>query len=307
MSFRLILFGFMAAIGASVAGCAEATLIRRTALVPAPVAPTQTGFALEKGEVQLSGVIDSGAVTPYTSNDGLFFGRTGVAGDPGVLLPRLQLGVNARVGISRTFELGAFVRYAAHEWAEPNVHGVLRFPASDAPDIWSGGIGMRVNVSLADPRLQLAFIGDLVMAQVAEAVFLCVNPRICGGGVLVGDETADDIYSFQRVDREFFVLPQLGIHFGYAVIPELMPFIALGMTTSVTNTGFSNDLSSVSNDSLESYIMGYFALGIEGRLEAATLNLALFMPFGGVDLIDFGPMFNMRIGATFGGSAPFDE
>jgi hypothetical protein len=291
----------------SLAACSEATLIRRSGLIPAPVTPTHTGFALEKGEVELSGGVDSVAMGSLDRGAGLFFTTTGIAGDPGVLIPTVQLALNARVGLTRAIEFGAFVRYAAHAWTEPNVSGVLPFPANNAPDVWAGGISARVNIPVGDDRFHFGIIGDLVMTQVHEAIFLCTNTAICTGNELVSDVTAADIYAFQRIDTEFFMLPQLGLHLGFAPIPELMPWLALGFTTSVTNTGFDNRLSTLPDDSLETYMMGYAAFGLDARVEQLVLGASVMLPFGDDSGIDFPALFGLRIGGRFGGPAKADN
>jgi hypothetical protein len=297
-----VLLSALAFAGALAAGCSQTTLIRRTALVPTPNAPLHSGFQLAKGEVAISGVLDSASPGTYTHGTGYFFRATGVEGDPGVLLPRLQLGLDARVGMTRGFEVGAFVRYAAHDWAEPNVAGVLAFPDDDAPDIWSGGVGARLRIPTTDERLHLSFSLDILMTEVAEAVFVCVDRALCATDTLVSDVTAEQIYAFQRVDREFFILPQLVFQLGFAPIPEVMPWMGFGLATSVTNTGFENDPFTLPDDSLETYGMGWFALGVDTRIDALTINGAVYLPFGGESRISFGPMLSLKVGGRFGGA-----
>src|SRR3990172_8878931 len=71
--------------------CAPNTIIRRTALINSPQAPTREGKPLERGEVRLQAHM-SGI---NTANHGHFFVfEPGLAevGDPGVLIPDFQLG-----------------------------------------------------------------------------------------------------------------------------------------------------------------------------------------------------------------------
>src|SRR5262245_54578169 len=144
---------FSLALGLTVmlGACAPNTIIRRTALINAPQAPTREGMALERGAVRLEGHVSA----LNTANDGNYFlFEPGFAevGDPGVLIPDFHLGASVWAGLPVGFEVGAQFYYAAMDWSEPNVSGVLPFPQREEEDLFMGGLGLRFNIPVAEPR-----------------------------------------------------------------------------------------------------------------------------------------------------------
>ena len=77
---------------------------------------------------------------------------------------------------------------------------------------------------------------------------------------------------------------------------SIMPYLSLGMQTSVTNTGFEPDFSTLASDSLETLWMGYFGVGVDALVEKLVLGTSLIVPIEGEDAIDFGVVFNFRVG-----------
>jgi hypothetical protein len=70
--------------------CAPDTIIRRTALINAPQAPSREGLPLAKGDVRITAHINTN-----TAEDGtFFFFKPGIdeVSDPGMLVPEVQLG-----------------------------------------------------------------------------------------------------------------------------------------------------------------------------------------------------------------------
>lgn len=286
------------AVAALAAGCAENTIIRRTAIVPSPNAPSRSGMPLEKGEFRIEGTADALAldpVSPVWLHDGT---TAGSAGDPGVLVPEVQLGAQVWAGLPKGFEIGAHFRAASYEWMRPNVNGVLAFPRGTEEDLFQGGIGLRYNVSLGDDRFALAFITEFSMVQVPEAIFVCRDATLCSGDQGLSASEAAEAYDFDRVDHELFFLPTVGAQFGYRALPELFPYVMLGGSTGVTNTGFDDNLGSLPDDTLESYWMGYFGVGVEAKIDRFVAGVAFYYPFGGEPLIDFGPMLSVKLGVS---------
>lgn len=307
------------------AACAPNTVIRRTALINTPQAPTREGQPLERGEVR----IEAHAGGINTGDDGAFFifePDVAEVGDPGVLIPNLQLGGSIYAGLPGGLEFGAQLYYAAMDWADPNVVGVLPFPEDQEEDLLMGGFGLRLNVDVGNPQLALAFLAEVNIASIPEATFVCTDEERCSGDSLTF--TGDELYRFDHVDHETFFLPTLGVQLGWRFGNELpddggggdvryeesaappldgepdseevalsvMPYLGLGMQASVTNTGFDPDLGNLPDDTLEQLWVGYFSVGVDARIAQLVLGASMLVPIEGEDAIDFGLVFNFRVG-----------
>jgi len=305
--------GLMTVVVGLAAGCAPNTIIRRTALINAPQTPAREGQPLERGDVRLEGHLNTNS-----ASEGAFFmpGIAGV-GDPGVLIPSTQLGASVWAGLPAGLEIGAQLTYASMDWANPNVFGVLPFPRGKEEDLFMGGLGLRINVDVRNPRLAFAIMGELNFATIPEAIYVCRDRQRCiGGSESLGDE---DIYRFERIDHEFFVLPNLALQLGWrfgdvpgveavdehgqVVVPDAeaitisaMPYLLLGTQASVTNTGFEPDFSTLPDDTLESLWMGYVGFGVDALFERLVVGASLIIPFEGEDAISFGVVLNLKLG-----------
>lgn len=300
-------------IGA-ITACAPNTVIRRTALINAPQAPTREGQPLERGDVRIEAHV-SGLNTADEGDFFLFVPDVAEVGDPGVLIPDLQLGGSIYAGLPGGLEFGAQLYYAAMDWADPNVFGVLPFPRGEEEDLLMGGLGLRLNIDVGNPRLALALLAEVNIASIPEATFVCTDEDRCTGDSLT--LTGDELYRFDRVDHETFFLPNVGLQFGWrfgdgadpdasdeaaeprdpeAIALSVMPYLALGMQSSVTNTGFDPNLGNLPDDTLEALWVGYFSVGVDARIAQLVLGASMLVPVEGEDAIDFGLVFNFRIG-----------
>ncbi len=303
-------------MGLVAGACAPNTIIRRTALINAPQAPTREGQPLARGDVRLEGHL-SGVNT--AEDGGFFVFEPGIAtvGDPGVLIPDVQLGASVWAGLPAGLEIGAQVYYASMDWADPNVFGVLPFPLGQEEDLFMGGIGLRLNIDVGNPRLAFAIMAELNLATIPEAIFVCTDRERCDNQSVSLD--GSELYTFDRIERELFVLPNLALQLGWRfgdvpgveligedgqVIPSdpeaisisAMPFFTLGVQTSVTNTGFEPDFSTLPEDTLEALMVGYIGFGVDAMFDKLVLGASLLFPFEGEDAIDFGVVFNFRVG-----------
>lgn len=295
--------------------CAPNTIIRRTALINAPQAPTREGQPLARGDVRIEGHLSANTA----ADGGFFVFEPGIAtvGDPGVLIPDAQIGASVWAGLPAGLEFGAQVYYAAMEWADPNVFGVLPFPRGQEEDLLMGGIGLRLNVDVGQPRLAFAIMAELNIATIPEAIFVCRDPRQCDNRSESLD--GDELYSFDRIEHELFTLPNLALQLGWrfgdvpgvevigadgqvvprdpeAVSLSAMPYFTLGTQASVTNTGFEPDPATLPEDSLETLWVGYVGFGVDALFDKLVLGASLLLPFEGEDALDFGVVFNFRIG-----------
>ncbi len=289
--------------------CAPNTVIRRTALINAPQAPSREGLPLAKGDVRITGHINSN-----TAEDGaFFFFEPGIAevGDPGVLIPEVQIGGSVWFGLPAGLELGGQIYYAAMSWAQPNVFGVLPFPEGQEEDLLMGGIGMRLNIDVGQPQLAFALLAEINVATIPEAIFVCDDPERCDGDRLTLE--GEELYRFDRIEREVFFQPNVAMQLGYrfgsmfevpadgarmgqGFVWSVMPFLSLGAQASVTNTGFEDDILTLAEDSLETFWVGYATIGVDALLEKFVLGASFLMPFESEDAIDFGVVFNFRVG-----------
>lgn len=302
---RLLLISLMSLSG--LAACAPDTIIRRTALINAPQSPSREGLALEKGQVRLSAHL-SGVNAADGGDFFLFTPGQAEVGDPGVLIPDFHFGASLWAGLPGGLEIGGQFYYGAMAWSDPNVSGVIPFPTGREEDLFMGGLGLRLNVDTGNPRLALAMMVDLNLATIPEAIFLCEDddPEVCRGERLVGEE----VYRFDRIERENFFLPNFALQIGWLPLLEegaeaekaevsFMPYLLLGLQSSVTNTGFENDIATLPDDSLESLWMGYVGLGVDATWQGLALGMSLILPIEGERAIDFGPIFNLKVGALF--------
>jgi len=298
--------------------CAPDTIIRRTAFINAPQAPVREGLALDKGQVRVSAHL-SGVNTATTGSFFFFEPGSAEVGDPGVLIPDFQLGASLWAGLPGGLEFGGQFHYASMRWSDPNVNGVLPFPNGLEEDLFIGGLGLRLNVKTGEPRLALALMAELNFATIPEAIFICesTDTSVCSGERLVGEEA----YRFDRIERDGFFLPNMALQLGWkfgdealanadpygdresvALAPgrlRFMPYLLLGLQSSVTNTGFENDIATLPNDSLEALWMGYLGVGIDLTLEGLVIGTSVILPIEGEEAIDFGLVFNFRIGGQF--------
>lgn len=296
----------------AITACAPNTVIRRTALINAPQSPTREGQPLERGDVRIEAHV-SGLNTADEGDFFLFVPDVAEVGDPGVLIPDLQLGGSIYAGLPGGLEFGAQLYYAAMDWADPNVFGVLPFPRGEEEDLLMGGVGLRLNIDVGDPRLALALLAEVNIASIPEATFVCTDEDRCTGEALT--LTGDELYRFDRVDHETFFLPNVALQFGWrfgdgadpdapaaeprdpeAIALSVMPYLGLGMQSSVTNTGFDPDLGNLPDDTLEALWVGYFSVGVDARIAQLVLGASMLFPVEGEDAIDFGLVFNFRIG-----------
>lgn len=303
----------------TVGACAPNTIIRRTALINAPQSPTREGQPLDRGDVRLEGHV-SGANTGRTGS--FFFFEPGVAevGDPGVLIPDFQLGASVWAGLPAGLEFGGQIYYASMGWSEPNLNGVLPFPAGREEDLLMGGLGLRVNIDVDDPRLKLAVLTELNIASIPEAIFVCNDSQRCDDQQL--STNGEELYRFERVDHETFFLPNVALQFGWrfndardgaACTPDpqaperclevadtvrlsAMPYLLLGVQESVTNTGFEPDFSTLQSDSLKGLWMGYLGFGVDAVFDKLVVGASLIIPIEGERAIDFGAVFNFKLG-----------
>ncbi|HRE91960.1 MAG TPA: hypothetical protein PK095_22770, partial [Myxococcota bacterium] len=214
-------------------------------------------------------------------------------------------------GLPGGLEIGGQLYYAAMTWADPNVWGVLPFPDNEEEDLFMGGLGLRLNVDTGAPQLALAMMVDLNLATIPEAIFICSSndPEVCSGQRLVTEE----VYRFDRTERETFLLPNFALQIGWKPLlgdaaPDavseagalaVMPYLLLGLQSSVTNTGFEDDISTLPDDSLESLWMGYIGVGVDATFQGLAFGASVILPIEGERAIDFGAVFNLKLGAHF--------
>ncbi|MFO0745596.1 MAG: hypothetical protein U1F43_07980 [Myxococcota bacterium] len=283
--------------------CAPNTIIRRTALIPAATAPVRTGLPLEKGAIRVEGHANGMNVgDPITDGNWIDNAFPNV-GDPGVLIPDVQLGASVYFGLPKGLELGFEVGYASMEWSHRNAAGVLSFPPGEQRDLFMGGVGGRLTFDLDNPMMSLALIGQLDLATIPEAIFVCVDEERCTPDQFSGPFEASDIYRFERVDQELFILPNVALQLGWRPAPNVMPYLMLGAEASVKNTGFESDPSTLPDDTLESMFVGYVGVGIDLDIEGFVMGGSFYLPFEGEERIDFGPSFAFKIGGRFGGKS----
>ena len=293
--FRIVIC-FLLALAALTAACAPLTPVRRTALIPAAALPGRVGAPLPCGAGRLVaevGAVDFGADAYDLTWDYHLFPEEG---DPGVHIPNLHLGLVGYYGIGGLFEIGGRFSYTRDKWSEPNATGVLPFPSNEDVSLWLAGIGGRFNFGFGPPdglHGAVSILTELNWTSVPQAVYICEACTEGGSG--------DIVYVLDRLEDETFILPNLAVQAGMSPAEWVFVSTILGTQTSVTNTGFDR-IENVDQSTLESYWLGYWGIGGEFLVKPVVAGVHMYVPFGGEDWIDFGPIrMTFQLGVQFGG------
>jgi len=290
------------------AACAPNTVIRRTAFIPAATAPARAGLPLDKGAIRFEGHANGINLGDTIYDGDWLLDDLPDVGDPGVLIPDLHLGASLYFGLPKGFELGFQVGYASMDWSHRNAVGVLPFPAGTERDLFMGGVGARFTIPLDSPELSLSILGQVDILTIPQAVFVCVDTSRCTPDQFGSDLEAEEIYRFERIDEELFMLPNVAVQLGWKAAPGFMPYLLLGAQASVKNTGFEDDPTTLPEDTLEGMFVAYAGIGVDADIDGFVIGGSFYLPFESEDRIDFGPSFAIKIGGRFGGksAAPSD-
>lgn len=259
--------------------CAPNTAVRRTTLIPAAALPARVGAPLAAGHGRAGFEVDS--VDLYDVGAGPLL--TPRVGDPGVLVPEVQLGGMLYYGLSTTFEIGAQLSYTRASWAEQNAAGVLPFPDGTTDSLWSGGAGARLHLFREDDaegraKYSVGVVGELNLTDVPEVVFVRTTTA-----------SGMDTYELYEERSEVFLMPNVAIAGGLAVGDKIFLEALLGAQTSITNVGF-DEMQNIDQDTTDDFWLGYLGAGVDFQLSMFFANLHLFFPIEDQDRIDFGVM-----------------
>ncbi len=120
--------------------------VKRTGFGTGPYLPSRTGAPLEDGEIRLAGELNSALPLGPTTYEGCD------SGDPGLWIPKYQVGGSFFGALSRWVELGAFARFTRLDWAERCNDCVERFLDHDGSNVaWAAGPSARFNLDVGDP------------------------------------------------------------------------------------------------------------------------------------------------------------
>ncbi|MBN1947499.1 MAG: hypothetical protein JW797_17645 [Bradymonadales bacterium] len=266
--------------------CAPTTPIRRTAIVPAAQLPARVGAPLERGEIRIAAEANPLArIEPELD-------LIALPGDPGLLIPFTQLGLNLYGAPLEWLELGMQARYAHYDWMTVNVVGVLPFPESE--DLWMYGFGARLNFRIADSPVSFSALLEYNLANIHQARFIWT------GESQSPSQTNDPYagYTFDGIESEHFGLPAFFVQGTVRLHPMLDAYLVGGVEQNVTNIGFDPDLSSRYESTLEGYAVGIVGLGLEFCWKYAFANLSFFLPIESEEMLVFGPSFALQIGAS---------
>jgi hypothetical protein len=279
-NFALLLVVF------SSSACVELVPVRRTALVPAAYIPTRSGAPLEAKETAISGEISS-ITSPQLSNPDL--------GDPGLLVPDLQVGGSLYRGITEELELGVQARYASYHWATPNLEGVLPFPEERQPNIFMYGVGIRTNNKIDGTRTTISAIGELNAATIYQARYSC-ELSVCGDSTFVSSGAELGYYKLDGLDKATVGYYNLSLSQSTQLTPKLNFFTLLGIENHYRNVGFDTNQES---NPLFDYIMTIAGSGVEYQSGGFSTTLTLFFPFEDESAIEFGPSMQVQTSLRF--------
>ncbi len=265
----------------ALSACAPTTPIRRSALTPGPSIPSRVGMPLEPREVRVSGEVNPVRLMPHENP----LPRTG---DPGVFVPRIQVGGSVYGAPIRGLELGAQLRYTHLSWADPSAIGVLPFPDDDE-HLLVGGVGLRGNLRFSDD-LTGSIMMELNATEIVQAVYVC---RTCQPGSI------NPRYRFERIDRVFYVLPKFAANLSYRFNEHIGVFAFFGWQLGVTNNGFDPDLSNLPNSTIKPMFVVPMGVGFEAKVEMFYVRLATYYPLEFVGGREFGLALSGQVGLSF--------
>lgn len=236
---------------------------------------------LEPREIRVSGEVNPIRLMPYEN-------PVPRIGYPGVFIPRIQVGGSLYGSPVRGLEIGAQLRYTHLSWATPNATGVLEFP-SDDEHLLVGGVGLRGNLRFSQ-KLTGSIMMELNATEIVQAVYVC---RECS----LND--ARERYSFERIDRAFYVLPKFSANLSYRFNEYIGVFAFVGWQLGVTNTGFDDDLSNLPNSTLKPMFVLPGGVGVEAKFEAFFVRVATYYPLEFIRGREFGLALSGQVGLSF--------
>lgn len=279
------------------------TPIRRSAFVPRPTMPANHGAPIGESGMKAFGQVNTLRLTPTGDINNIedLLGQIPFEGAAGLWIPKVQFGAGVYGAPSDIISVGAQAEYTRLEWAERNVLGVLEFPEEEkGQQIFMGGPGVRVNIPVgknAEGRqiVTPAAILETNIATVPQAVYVRT-----GDVVVNPDGTIDNAgYSFERIDRETFILPTLAAHLTVSPIEWVHILGMVGVQRGVKNIGFDPDIENLENSTLSGYFYGIAGAGLEGRYDVFFATAMLNGAFGQPQEIGFGLSGAFSVGLVF--------
>ena len=279
------------------AGCINSP-VRRSAFVPRNKLPANHGAPIGPNGLKAFADVNTFEIPigggTKTIED--LFESIPTEGAAGLFIPKLHLGAGVYGAPNKYLEIGAQMAYTNLKWAEPNLQGVLDFPAEhDAQSILMGGPGLRVNIPLGDDvPVTPAILVESNIATIPQAVYVRTNENTVDedGNIVVAE------YAFERIDRKTFLLSTLALHVSVSVFEEVSALVLGGLTQNVKNIGFDPNIENLENDTLSSYFHGFVGGGAEVRIRAFFATLLLHGAFGQPREIRFGLSGSFSVGVV---------
>ncbi|MCA9519801.1 MAG: hypothetical protein KC609_02460 [Myxococcales bacterium] len=298
----VVALGVALGVGLFVApGCAPHTPIRRTALIPNAYIPSRIGRPLDQGELRATFEVNTLRLGgPTSSVDGRILVAS--VGDPGLLIPRLNIGASLYLGVFGGLEIGGQFRYASYNWAQANTVGVLPFPYFAKRDIFMGGAGLRYNLRLP-LRMSLSFLTELNVAGIPQSTFVCKSGQVCDSGYYIPDgsdtTTPDGKYVFEKMHTSKFFLPAFFLQFTWAAWRDHIHVYAFfGAERNVKNIGFDPNAANKDNSTLTGFWIGMIGAGVELKYKWVFAGINIAVPLETERAIDFGVSMAFQIGAS---------
>jgi len=224
--------------------------IKRVAAIPAPYAPSRTGFPLRRG----NGFIQLEANPFLTFHSIGNFGYSHV-GDTGLLISTTQLGGSIYISPGRHFEMGLQYRYTPLDWMEASAFDVADFPSTAKSGVPQYGFGMRFKGPLdKDETAHLSGIIELNWSPIAEATYVL--------------DTASGAWQYRGIEEETWGFPAVLIQFDQKFMDRTLDaYFFVGIEGSVTNTGFDCDSTEISDYSVEGTGICFGGCGFDITME----------------------------------------
>jgi hypothetical protein len=288
---------------ATLASCVPATPVRRTAFVPRNSIASRSGGPLEggefAGELQINSVGLDEATRAARSPGEEVISKIPSVGDPGLYVPKMQIGATGYYGINRYLELGAQLHVTRLGWATPNYLGVLPFPEDTVDWMVIAGPGVRANLPAGDSPVTFSWHTELAFASIPQATYVC---ETCPGGAREGQgDGARPEYELRGVERHLTALPSMQFSTSVSIFEVIHPFAFVGAQRSIVNTGFDPDRDNVDNHTLEGVWLGQLGSGVEFRVHPMSVTLMFAKPIAAPRGLPLDYSLGVQMGVVLGG------
>jgi hypothetical protein len=246
--------------------------VNRTGFGTGPYLPSRTGAPLEDGEIRLAGELNSMLPLGPTTFEGCD------SGDPGLWIPKYQVGGSFFGALSRWVELGGFARFTRLDWARRCNTCVGPFNDHDDSDlVWAGGASARFNFDVEEQGF-ISLAIELGLANFHQEIDGRQKPAtVPHAGLFLQGGT--------RLDEHFSLFALVGME---------------SLRSNRRKESWVDDPNHFDDDPPDhfAYLVVPVGAGAEFRFQELYLNAVISYPLSTADGIQFGPAVFAQAGVT---------